>query len=492
MKQLFKIAEILIFVVFTVATFFACVQTGEAQVKEISILIRMMDIQDQWFRQKLVPKAQEELGIKINVATFNKIKDIETMVRFEKESGKKTIALVKTAQQEVHPMVSLGNMIPLSDIVDAETLNNDLAEYVNSAVKFGTIDGKTYYIPRKLETNVLLYLKSQVAKAVNNWQGMQDDINKMFKNHNGYGLPAGYALEADPNKWDWYDLAVVAYVWAHTEGDDNLTMPRMAHRGKDYGGTTFELLTKLYQMNGTDKDFYAMNTDPVIDVFEWEAFYVDNDLYNPSMWHQSWSGGGIWQGFSQGQVYAAFMHQIDAFFIHGGSNPTMGGYLVDPNDMAVAIMPRGMSLELDTDGKPVRVGKHASNFAGWWWGIPVTTPDPMLSYKLARFITNYTNHQEECSIFGMMPIRKDVYEDLTGTFKQTWMQDVFKTALAQFEAGVVEPPTATRFGEMGTVWRKAWYDIVTKKNYSPSGRGPDRNYIAEALKPFALQMKALQ
>jgi ABC-type glycerol-3-phosphate transport system substrate-binding protein len=186
------------------------------------------------------------------------------------------------------------------------------------------------------------------------------------------------------------------------------------------------------------------------------------------------------------------MHQIDAFFIHGGSNPTMAGYLVDPNDMAVAIMPRGMSLELDTDGKPVRVGKHASNFAGWWWGIPVTTPDPMLSYKLARFITNYTNHQEECSIFGMMPIRKDVYEDLTGTFKQTWMQDVFKTALAQFEAGVVEPPTATRFGEMGTVWRKAWYDIVTKKNYSSSGRGPDRNYIAEALKPFALQMKALQ
>jgi ABC-type glycerol-3-phosphate transport system substrate-binding protein len=177
MKQVFKMAKILFFVFFTAATFSAGVQTGEAQVKEVTILIRMMDIQDQWFRQKLVPKAQEELGIKINVATFNKIKDIEMMVRFEKESGKKTIALVKTAQQEVHPMVSLGNMIPLIDIVDAETLDNDLAEYVNSAVKFGTIDGKTYYIPRKLETNVLLYLKSQVAAAVNNWQGMQDDIN---------------------------------------------------------------------------------------------------------------------------------------------------------------------------------------------------------------------------------------------------------------------------------------------------------------------------
>ena len=486
MKQAFKLIVLLICV-----SFVFTLSPAAAEVKEITILIRMMDVQDQWFRTELMPKAEKELGVKINVASFDKEADIENMVKLEKESGKKTIALVKTPQSEVNPMVNLGLIMPLHDVVDAETLKKDLAEYVDSAVNFGTIDGKTYYIPRKLEANAFLYLKSEVAKAVENWESMKDDINAMFKKHNGYGLPAGYALEADPNVWDWFDLAVVSYYWAHTEGLDYLTMPRMAHRGKDYAGTTSELLTKLFQANGTVEDFYAMNTEPVLDVFEWEAFYVDNGLYNTAMWEQSWSGGGIWKGFSQGQVYAAFMHQIDAFFIHGGSNPTMAGYLVEPDDMAVAIMPQAMSLALD-NGKPVRVGKHASNFAGWWWGVPVTTPDPELSYKLARFITRYDNHKDECSIFGMMPVRKDVYDDLAGAFKEVWMQDVFKAALAQFEAGVVEPPTATNVAQMGSIWRKAWYDIVTKKGYSESGEGVDRNYIAEALKPFAEQIKALQ
>ena len=466
--------------------------TAQAEVKEITVLIRMMDIQDQWFRQELMPKAEKELGVKITVATFDKEADIENMVKMEMESGNKTIALVKTHQNEVSPMVTLGYVLPLEGIVDADTLAKDLAEYVDSAVQFGTFDGKVYYIPRKLETNTFLYLKSQVENAVKNWEPMRDAINEMFKKQNGYGLPAGYTLEADPNQWDWFDLAVVSYYWANTPGDDGLTMARMAHRGKDYDGTTGELLTKLFQANGTADDFFAMTTDPALDVFEWESFYVDNGLYNSAMWEQAWTGGGIWKAFSQGQVYAAFMHQIDAFFIHGGSNPTMTGYLIDPNDMGIAIMPQGMSLELDKDGKPLRVGKHASNFAGWWWGIPASTPDAQLSYKLARFITNYENHRAESALFGMMPIRKDVYAQLGEAFQEPWMQEVFNAALKQFEAGVQAPPKSVNFAQIGSIWRKAWLDIVTKKGYSQSGTGVDRAYIQEALKPFAEQIKPLQ
>ena len=174
-------------------------QSSGAEVQEITVLIRMMDVQDQWFRQVLIPKAEQELGVKITVATFDKEADIENMVKLEKDSGKKTIALVKTPQNEVNPMVKLGYVMPLEDIVEAATLKQDLAEYLESAVNFGVMDGKTYYIPRKLESNTFLYLKSQVAQAVANWATMQADIEAMFKKQNGYGLPAGYALEADPN-----------------------------------------------------------------------------------------------------------------------------------------------------------------------------------------------------------------------------------------------------------------------------------------------------
>jgi ABC-type glycerol-3-phosphate transport system substrate-binding protein len=202
-------------------------QTGEA-VEEVTILIRMMDMQDQWFRKELIPKAEEELGVKIHVATFNNEEDIEQMVKMEKEAGKKTIALVKTPQAEVDPMVKLELLLALEDIVDADTLQKDLVEYVESAVQFGTFDGKTYYVPRKLETNTFLYLESQVEEAVDNWIDMEEEIQAMFKKHNGYGLPADYELEDDPNEWDWFDLAVVSYYWANTEGEDGLTVPRMA------------------------------------------------------------------------------------------------------------------------------------------------------------------------------------------------------------------------------------------------------------------------
>jgi ABC-type thiamine transport system substrate-binding protein len=404
--------------------------------KEITILVRMMDMQDAWFRENLIPAFEEQYNCKVTVVTFDQFPDIGVMLDLEKDNG----------------------------------------------VEYGKVDGVQYYIPRKMETNAFFYLPSKVADAVANWEPMRADIDAMFADYNGYGLPADFALEADPNEWDWYDLAVVSYYWAHTPGDDGLTMARMVHRGKDYGGTLGELLTKIYQMGGGADDVLAMDTDPVIDTFVWEAFYVHNGLYNSSMWEESWSGGGIWKGFAAGTVYAAFMHQIDAFFLHGGTTPDMAGYLVDPSDMATAVMPTGVSLEMDADGKPLREGGHYSQFAGWWWGIPATTPDPELSYELIRFITSYEWHSAESSTFGMMPVRKDIYADLGSAFPEAWMQGVFDTALAQYDMGVVQAPQVPAWSDIGQNYRNAWYDVCTGGNYAADpSTGPDRDYIITAL-----------
>lgn len=467
-------------------------EAKKAEVPEMVILIRMMDAQDSWFRKTLIPAFEEENNCKITVVTFDKFPDIEAMADLEVKSGRHTIGVIKTPLEEVYPMVAKGYMKPLEEIVGKAQLSKDLSEYVDIAVEAGKVDGVQYFIPRKLETNAFFYLKSKVADAVANWESMKSDINGMFREQNGYGLPANYTLESDPNEWDWYDLAVVSYYWAHTQREDGLIMPRMAHRGKDYGGTTNELYTKIYQMGGTEKDILAMDTPPVIDMFEWEAFYIRNGLYNPGMWEESWSGGGIWKAFAAGRVYAAFMHQIDAFFLHGGTNPSMTGYLPDPEDMATAIMAQGASLELDSNGKPLRSGSHSSNFSGWWWGIPKTSPYPELSYKLVRFITSYKWHNEECKIFGMMPIRKDIYDDMARAFPEEWKQNVFKTALAQFKAGVIRAPMVPTSAAIAQNYRKAWYDICTGKNYAPSpDMVPDRNYIIEALQPYIKTNKEL-
>ena len=134
-----------------------------------------------------------------------------------------------------------------------------MAEYLDIALDLGKVDGTLYYIPRKLETNTLLYLKSKVADAVANWKPLEADINAMFKAENGFGLPTGYNLEADPNEWDWYDLAVVGYYWSNTE-IDGTKEARIAHRGKKYNGTQTELVTKMYQAGATEEDILAMNT----------------------------------------------------------------------------------------------------------------------------------------------------------------------------------------------------------------------------------------
>ena len=455
----------------------------EPEPKEITILIRMMDMQDAWFREELIKAFEAENNCVVNVVTFDQMSDIPVMLNLEQRSGNYTIGVVKTPIEEIYPLVAAEYMMPLADVSGYQ--ESDLEDYVEFGVTGGQVDGVQYYIPRKLETNAFFYLPSKVADAVANWESMEANVDAMFADFNGYGLPADFALEADPNEWDWYDLAVVSYYWAHTEGDDGLTMARMAHRGKDYGGTLNELLTKIYQMGGDGNDVLAMDTDPVIDTYEWEAFYVHNGLYNTAMWEESWSGGGIWKGFAAGVVYAAFMHQIDAFFLHGGTTPDMAGYLVDPDDMGTAIMPKGVSLELDAEGKPVREGVHGSQLSGWWWGIPATSPDPELSYQLISFITNYEWHSKEASTFGMMPVRKDVYDDLEAAFPEAWMQGVFNTALAQFDAGVVQAPQIPTWDDLGQNYRNAWYDICTGGNYAADpSRGPDRAYIVEALAPY--------
>ncbi len=425
--------------------------------KEMTMYIRMMESQDKWFRENIVSGFEKEYGVKINVRTFEALADLENVLKLDKD--KNTIGLVKVEANMTYPLAKKDLIMSLEAAV-GDRYKSDLGEYSANAVALSTVDDTVTYIPRKLETNTMLYLDSKVQEAVKGWSNYKNQINIIFAKYNGTGLPQNYELESDPNKWDWYDLAVVSYYWKETEGEG-----KMAHRGKKYGGTITELVTKVYQAGGTPADLMAMNTQPVVDAYEWEVFFKEEGLYNPGMWEEAWSGGGIWNAFASGGVYLAFMHQIDAFFVHGGTDPSMTGYLTDPEDMRVAIMPQGMSLEIK-DGKPAREGVHGSQLGGWVWGIPKSTPDAELSYALARWITNPENHSKEASTFGMMPVRNDIITDLNNNFKEEWIQDVFKTADRQLNQTVHMMPLEGTWAEVGQLYLDSWYDIVVDGNHS--------------------------
>ena len=444
---------------------------------EITVLIRMMDIQDLWFREKM-RQFEKENNVKINVVTFDQVEDVRQMMDLERKSKRKRIGLVKTALEMVYPLAKENYLIPLEEIVELLQLEKDLDEYLSEAVKVGTIDGRVYYIPRKLETYLLFYLKSKVQDALDNWEKDRAKIEAMLKQVNHYGLPTGYQLEANPGEWDYYDLLVLSFFWANNPYH-GITMPRVAHRGKRYAGTVNELVTRIFQLGGEKEDILSMDTDLVKDLFQWESFFIKNHFYHPGVWEQAWSGGDIWRAISSGEVFLCFLHQIDLFFVHGGSDPTMTGYLSDPSDLGVSIMPRGVSLELTEEGNVQREGGHFSNLYGWWWGIPVTSPDPQTSYKLARFITSKENQIEECSQFGMFPVRNDVLDDLAQAFDEEWKQEIFKVSRLQFESGTKQFPLLKEWPQIGKNYLDAWYDISVKRKIVK------REEISGSLKDYA-------
>jgi ABC-type glycerol-3-phosphate transport system substrate-binding protein len=176
------------------------------------------------------------------------------------------------------------------------------------------------------------------------------------------------------------------------------------------------------------------------------------------------------------------MTQLDCFFIHGTGRDGLDGYLKDPSDMGVAQMPEGLSIVLDKNGAPVREGCKSVTTGGWWWGIPVDAPDPKASYRLARFITGTKAQINDCSRFGMIPVRKDILGDMSIIFGGGWVTDVYKTSFQQLmNNGATTLPSNPVMDKIASLYLDAWYDIVVNRNWSNDRKIPKWDYIREIL-----------
>jgi hypothetical protein len=344
----------------------------------------------------------------------------------------------------------------------------------------GMSDGKQYLIPRKYETRIMVYCKSKVIDAVAVWHTYRDSISAELRKINGFGLPATYILESDPNAWDFYDVYVVGWIWAHTAYDGKLK-GRIAHRGKRYSGTAQRIIDRIFECKGDASQVLSMRGAAVVDALMWEAVYAAS-VYNKRMWEEAWSGAEIWKGFMDGEVYLAFMTQLDCFFIHGTGQDGLDGYLKDPADMGVALMPKGCSATLDKDGNVEREGCKSVSTGGWWWGIPQSCSDPRMSYRLARYITNTKSQLKDCSRFGMIPVRKDILSDMSMLFGEGWVTEIYETSFKQLmQNGAVTLPNNDNMDKIESLYVDAWYDIVVEKNWSNSGGAPQWDYIKKTL-----------
>jgi len=457
-------------VIVMIAVYFLSSCTQNQAQQEVTVLIRMMPVQERFFREEIIPQFERENGCKIKVANFQKQWDIERLLKLETGKKNPQIALVKTPFEMTRVLALKDLMADLSMVVGTDQVEHDMAEYHPLASGLGYIDGKPYYLPRKLETRILFYRKSMVAEALEKFDSHRGRIDKELKTQNGYGLPSGYALESDPNEWDLYDLYVLGSIWANEEYN-GVKVGRIAHRGAIYGGTATFLADRALQLGATKENLLTLSNDKVAEAFLWERVFVRNGLYNAGMWQDPWMGSNIYNGVKDGKVFMAWFQQIDNFLVHGWpDDPAMPSYLPKADDMGLALIPQGVSFDLDDQGKSLFDGSRSISTGGWWWGIPKTSPDKELAYKLARFITSKEIQGDECSRFGMLPVRKDILNNLANVFTEGWVGDIFQKSIQQIkENELTTVPLVVDYTDVGKSMVQAWYKLCVEYDEEKNG-----------------------
>ncbi len=449
--------------------------SGKSRTKqEMTVLLRMMPAQERHFRENIVKPFEKEHKCKINIATFTNQWDIERMLKLEAGKKNPEIGLVKTPFEMTRVLAGKGYMKKLSEAVDSAQVVMDMAEYHPLAAGLGYIDGVAYYIPRKLETRVLFYRKSKVADAVEKFPSHKERIDAELKKANGHGLPTGYELESDPGQWDFYDLYTVGAVWA-AEEYNGVQMGRMAHRGARYEGTATFLVDRAYQLGANKEDILRLTSDEVAEMFLWENVLIRNGIYNPGMWQDPWKGANLYNGIKDGKVFMAYFQQIDCFIVHGwDDDPGMPSFLPEPDDMGLAIAPKAVSFTIGKEGKPAWEGDRNLTVGGWWWGIPKTSPTPGLAYEFARYITNKENQANEIAKFGMIPVRKDILNNLPELFDQGWVGEIFQVSVNQIELQLdsnelVTVPLVKEYSNIAQNYIEAWYRLCVEYDAAKEG-----------------------
>ncbi len=443
--------------------------------ENIRVLIKMMDKQEKYFNKEVCATFTVPDERKVEVHRYGSVDSIEEQL--QNNPGK--IALIKIPFEKSWSLVRKGKIKPLHAFLSVEEIREFNATYLFTFL--GRQNNMQYFIPRKYETRIMVYRKSKVRHASDLWKVYKDTIDQCVKKYNGFGLPAGYILEDNPNLWDYYDIYVVGWIWARMEYG-GAVKPRIAHRGKRYSGTSHRLIDRVFQCNGDSAAVASMQGNAVLDAFHWEAIYAAAHIYNPRMWREEWSGSGVWQGFAGEDVFLSFMTQLDCFSIHGTGQDGLEGFLSDPEDMGVATMPAGCSFELTENGTCKRKGIKTITTGGWFWGIPADTPDPKISYALARYLTDKQNQVQGCSRFGMLPVRKDVRNEMDSLFEAAWVRNVYAISYQQLvynKSTVV--PRHHRFHDIESIYLDAWFDIVAGGNWSENRDIPSRFYIQKVI-----------
>lgn len=426
--------------------------TGCAAPARIKVAMDMRPGQEELYKTRILKAFEKKHNCIIELASAPDAAKLPEMI-----AAGDTLDLIASPLAMTRSLVGRGLIAPLDAIAAPKDVADARKEFF--LTDLGSIGGRAYFLPRYVETPVLIYLKSKVAEAVQYWEIRRDDINRALARYNGRGLPRGYALEKDPSQWDWFDLFVAGWYWNSKEVQGQ-RRGRIALGPLGSPSTPQNLMDACFLSGAGADALLAMNDAGVADMFQWQSALAREGILNPGLIKDRWNEEQVRAGFRSGELYLSAATQSEAFQIHGTGTVDLPGYLADPEDMGVAVMPKGNSLMLDANGDPLREGRRSVATRSYWWGVAREARNPKLAYDLARYLSDTENQVLESSAFGMVPVRQDLLGELGLMFGGGWTAEVFQTASQQLvENRLTTAPLLEEFPEVARNYREAYEEI---------------------------------
>lgn len=432
------------------AAFFATACSPPAKLR---MLVHLPPAHKAHYEARILKPFEKKHDVVIELRTYEDPGDLPALLSAPGD----TFDLVNPPLEMTRSLVARNLVAPLEEIVSARDLAEIRKEYF--LMDLAGARGQSYFLPRYLETPVLIYLKSQVAEAAQYWEIRREEITRALARHNGRGLPTGYVLEKDPALWDSFDLFVAGYYWAQKEVQGQ-RRGRMAPGPLDPPRLAQGLMDKSYQNGAGQEGILRMGDEAVVDMFQWQSVLIREGVVNPGLLKNRWNADKIRAGFQTGEIFLAEGTQMDAFHIHGHGTRDLPGMLQNPDDMGLAVMPKGTSLQLDTRGLPLREGRRSVATRGWWWAVTRRAADKPLAFKLARHLGSTRSQIEECTAFGMVPTRQDLLGEMGLMFGGGWTSEVFQVASQQLvENRYTVLPMLEEYDEVARNYADAFKEI---------------------------------
>jgi hypothetical protein len=221
-----------------------------------------------------------------------------------------------------------------------------------------------------------------------------------------------------------------------------IVRPRLAFRTGRGEDAIRDLVGAFFRHGMKANELKGLGSPAMFDAFQWRALLRRHHLLAPECDAPNGiEAFGVNQLLHDRKVALAPVNQPDAFWIHGGARRDAEPGMRGAGDLAFSTEPAGASLQIDAKtGEPARQGKTYSFNEIHLWAMPVHSPNPRLSWLLARFLTQRGLQQRETEAQGMLPIRKDLRTSYPVSFRLMWQQNVLHESYRQIYLGSGDLP----------------------------------------------------